>query len=57
MQVWPTEDYEAALSFVPIAPDEDDLFAGLPADVQAADALATSGNLTIVHDTRTERDS
>jgi mycothiol S-conjugate amidase len=57
VQVWPTEDYEAALSFVPIAPDEDDLFAGLPADVQAADALATSGNLTIVHDTRTERDS
>lgn len=57
VQVWPTEDYEAALSFVPIAPDEDDLFAGLPADVRAADALATSGNLTIVHDTRTERDS
>ena len=30
-QVWPTEEYEAALSYVPIAEGEDDLFAGLPA--------------------------
>jgi mycothiol S-conjugate amidase len=56
-QVWPTEDYEAALSFVPIVDGEDDLFAGLPDDVEDADALATSGSLTIAHDTRTERDS
>ena len=55
--VWPTEDYEAALSFVPIHDGEDDLFAGLPEDAESADALATSGSLTIAHDTRTERDS
>jgi mycothiol S-conjugate amidase len=56
-RVWPTEDYEAALSYVPILDGEDDLFAGLPDDVEAADAMATSGSLTIAHDTRTERDS
>ena len=56
-KVWPTEDYEAALSFVPIAEGEDDLFAGLPTDVAAADALATSGDLTVAVDTRTEREA
>ena len=56
-QVWPTEDFEAAVSYVPVAEGEDDLFAGLPTDLPAADALATSGALTIVHDTRTERES
>jgi mycothiol S-conjugate amidase len=56
-QVWPTEDFEAAVSYVPVAEGEDDLFAGLPADVAAADALATSDGLTIVHDTRTEREA
>jgi mycothiol S-conjugate amidase len=55
--VWPTEDFEAALSFVPVAEGEDDLFAGIPQDLAAADALATSRDLTIVHDTRTERDA
>ncbi len=30
VSVWPTEDYEAALSYVPIEPIEDDLFAGIP---------------------------
>ncbi|MFQ6171783.1 mycothiol conjugate amidase Mca [Oryzobacter sp. R7] len=54
-RVWPTEDFEAALSYVPIAEGEDDLFAGLPDDVAEADALATSGGLTAVLDTRTER--
>ena len=56
-QVWPTEDYEAAVSYVPVVEGEDDLFAGLPADPVEADVLATSGTLTIVHDTRTERES
>jgi mycothiol S-conjugate amidase len=55
--VWPTEDYEAALSFIPIVEGEDDLFAGIPTDLAAADALATSGDLTVVHDTRTEREA
>ena len=32
---------------MPVAEGEDDLFAGLPADVAAADALATSGDLTV----------
>jgi len=54
-RVWPWEDYEAALSYVPIAEGEDDLFAGLPADAAAADALATSGGLTLAHDGRKER--
>ena len=56
-RIWPTEDFEAALSFIPIIEGEDDLFAGIPSDVAAADALATSGDLTVVHDTRTERDA
>jgi mycothiol S-conjugate amidase len=56
-QVWPTEDFEAALSYVPIAEGEDDLFAGLPTDVAEADALATSGGLTVALDTRTEREA
>ena len=56
-RVWPTEDFEAALCFVPILEGEDDLFAGIPPDVAAADALATSGDLRVAHDTRTERDA
>ena len=56
-QVWPTEDYEAALSFIPIVEGEDDLFAGIPTDLAAADALATSGGLTVALDTRTEREA
>jgi mycothiol S-conjugate amidase len=54
---WPTEDFEAALSFVPIADGEDDLFAGLPDAVADADALATRTDLTLVYDARKERDS
>lgn len=54
-QVWPVEEYELALSFVPFVDGEDDLFAGLPTDVAEADALATSPDLALVHDTVTER--
>ena len=54
-RVWPTEEFEAAASYVPVAHGEDDLFAGLPADVAEADALATSGTLHLVHDSRKER--
>ena len=49
--VWPTEEYEAALSYVPIEEGEDDLFAGI-ADVAAGDELATRGDLEVVHDQR-----
>ena len=54
-QMWPTEDYEAAASFVPIVAIEDDLFAGLPTEVAAADAMATTRDLTLEYDTRKER--
>jgi mycothiol S-conjugate amidase len=51
-RVWPTEEFEAALSYVPIEPVEDDLFAGLR-DIARADALAKSGpDLTLAHDGR-----
>ncbi len=53
-RVWPTDDFEAAVAYVPIADGEDDLFAGLPS-VQDADAMATSGNLTVVYDGRVAR--
>ena len=46
-----TEDFEAALSYVPIGEGEDDLFAGL-GSVHDADALATAADLTIAHDRR-----
>lgn len=51
-EVWPTEDFEAALSYVPIEPGEDDLFAGI-ADGAEGDALAAqarSGELTLAYD-------
>ena len=47
----PTEDFEAALSYVPVEPIEDDLFAGIP-DVDAGDALATRPDLEIAYDGR-----
>jgi mycothiol S-conjugate amidase len=56
-RVWPTEDYDAALSYIPIAEGEDDLFAGIPTDVAHADALAVSGDLHVALDTRTEREA
>ena len=52
-EVWPTEDFEAAVSYVPVEPVEDDLFAGL-GDVASADALAGSGDLEIAYDGRVE---
>ncbi|PKW27424.1 mycothiol conjugate amidase Mca [Phycicoccus duodecadis] len=54
-RVWPVEEYELAASYVPYADIEDDLFAGLPPTTAEADALATSGDLQLAHDTRTER--
>ena len=53
MQIWPTEDFEAAVSFVPIEPLESDLFAGLGTPEQAT-AMATSGGLYIAYDGRKE---
>jgi mycothiol S-conjugate amidase len=50
-RVWPTEDYEAAVSYVPVVPVEDDLFAGV-GDVAEADALATREGLEPVYDAR-----
>lgn len=54
-QVWPHEDFEAALSYVPIHEVEDDLFAGLGTAAEA-DALATSGDLTLAYDRRLPED-
>ena len=64
--IWPTDDFECALSYVPVTtpsggvPDgplgevEECLFAGL-GTVAEADALATSGEpLTVAHDGRKE---
>jgi mycothiol S-conjugate amidase len=51
--IWPTEDFEAAVSYVSIRPQESDLFAGL-GTVQRASAMATSGELPIAYDGRKE---
>jgi mycothiol S-conjugate amidase len=48
-EIWPTEDFEAALSYVPVQPGEDDLFAGL-GSAEEATALATSSGLSIAYD-------
>ena len=50
-RVWGFEEFEAAVSYVPIAEGEDDLFAGLGTPAQA-DALATSPDRVVVHDAR-----
>jgi mycothiol S-conjugate amidase len=52
-RIWPTEDFEAAVSYVPVVPVETDLFAGID-DAAAGDALATSADLTISYDGRKE---
>lgn len=44
-RIWPTEEFDLARSYVPLAEGEDDLFAGLPTDVAAADAMATATDL------------
>jgi mycothiol S-conjugate amidase len=53
-RLWPTEDYEAALSYVPVEPIEDDLFAGIPS-LDEADALARRGGLELAFDGTGER--
>jgi mycothiol S-conjugate amidase len=53
VSVWPTEDFEAAVSYVPVTPVEDDLFAGIP-DAATGDELATRGGLELVYDGRKE---
>ena len=50
-RLWPTEDYEPAVSCVPVVPVEDDLFAGI-ADAAAGDELATTPGLDVVYDGR-----
>ena len=52
-EIWPTEDFEAALSYVPVEPGESDLFAGVGTPEQAS-ALATSGDQHIAYDGRKE---
>ena len=52
-RVWGIEEFEPALSYVPIADDEDDLFAGL-GTVAEADALAVSTTLTLAYDGRVD---
>jgi mycothiol S-conjugate amidase len=50
-EIWPTEDFEAAVSYVPIGSQESDLFAGLGTPEQAS-AMATSGEQHIAYDGR-----
>ncbi|WP_041307282.1 mycothiol conjugate amidase Mca [Intrasporangium calvum] len=50
-RVWPVEEFELALSYVPVDLPEDDLFAGLGSPAEA-DAAATSGTLEITYDGR-----
>ncbi len=50
-RVWPTEDFEAAVSYVPIEEGESDLFAGLQSP-QNADALGEKSDLPVVYDNR-----
>ncbi|WP_053080096.1 mycothiol conjugate amidase Mca [Nostocoides japonicum] len=51
-RIWPTEEYELAVSYVEGPEEEDDLFVGIPADVAEADRLATRPDLTVVRDNR-----
>jgi len=51
VRIWPTEDFEAAVSYVPVEPVEDDLFAGID-DVATGDALATRSGLEVAYDGR-----
>jgi mycothiol S-conjugate amidase len=50
-RVWPTDDFEQAVSYVPVEDGESDLFAGLGTP-EEADALATSPGLRPVFDDR-----
>lgn len=51
-RIWPTEDFEAAASYVPIDKDESDLFAGLgsPEEADELAARALAGSATLVYD-------
>lgn len=51
-RIWPHEDYELALAYVPVELPESELFAGL-GSVAAADAAATSGAWQAEYDGRT----
>ncbi len=51
-EVWGTEDYELALSYVPVPDEEDDLFAGL-GSLEEAEKLALTPGLTLRYDGRT----
>ncbi len=53
-EVWPTEEFELAMSYVPTDDDEDDLFAGIPGTLAEADALATTADLPLLRDDRIE---
>lgn len=53
-EVWPTEEWDVALSAVPVDDGESDLFAGLGTPAEA-DALATSGTAKMVVDDVVER--
>lgn len=54
-KAYPYEDYELAVSLVPVSLPEDDLFAGIPADVAAADELARTASWgQFAHDGRPE---
>ncbi|GAA1900081.1 mycothiol conjugate amidase Mca [Lapillicoccus jejuensis] len=55
-RVWPTEDYELALSRVRFVEGEDDLFAGLGSPDEA-DALGARTDLPLVYDGRTVPDA
>ncbi len=50
-QSWPYDDFEAALSYVPIEAGEDDLFAGLGTPDEA-DASGRRTDLSIAYDGR-----
>lgn len=52
--IWPTEEWDLAMSYVPVLDGEDDLFAGLGA-VQDADALAADAPDGLVVDDVTAR--
>ncbi|WP_338752530.1 mycothiol conjugate amidase Mca [Janibacter alittae] len=51
-EIWPTEEYELAMSHVATDDDEDDLFAGIPSSLAEADALAGRSDLELLRDDR-----
>jgi mycothiol S-conjugate amidase len=50
-RVWPVEEFELAVSYVPVELPETDLFAGI-ASLAEADELAQTSGIAIVHDGR-----